>query len=71
MSATVTTPLERQFGQMPSLSLMTSVSSFGSSQITLHLPSIAISTRRARRPSGDQRGRELAAQDAAHAALVQ
>src|SRR6185369_6260122 len=31
----VTTPLERQFGQMPALSQMTSVSSFGSSQITL------------------------------------
>lgn len=35
MAATVTTPLERQFGQMPALSQMTSVSSFGSSQITL------------------------------------
>ena len=35
MASAVTTPLERQFGQMPSLSLMTSVSSFGSSQITL------------------------------------
>ncbi|HEY2406327.1 MAG TPA: multidrug efflux RND transporter permease subunit [Polyangiaceae bacterium] len=35
MAATVTTPLERQFGQIPSLSQMTSVSSFGSSQITL------------------------------------
>jgi len=35
MSATVTTPLERQFGQMPALTQMTSVSSFGSSQITL------------------------------------
>jgi multidrug efflux pump len=35
MSSAVTTPLERQFGQMPSLSQMTSVSSFGSSQITL------------------------------------
>jgi multidrug efflux pump len=35
MSSAVTTPLERQFGQMPSLSSMTSVSSFGSSQITL------------------------------------
>jgi multidrug efflux pump len=35
MSATVTTPLERQFGQMPALAQMTSVSSFGSSQITL------------------------------------
>ena len=35
MASAVTTPLERQFGQMPSLSQMTSVSSFGSSQITL------------------------------------
>ena len=35
MASSVTTPLERQFGQMPSLSQMTSVSSFGSSQITL------------------------------------
>ena len=35
MTSAVTTPLERQFGQMPSLALMTSVSSLGSSQITL------------------------------------
>ncbi len=35
MASAVTTPLERQFGQMPSLQQMTSVSSFGSSQITL------------------------------------
>ena len=35
MSSSVTTPLERQFGQMPSLEQMTSLSSFGSSQITL------------------------------------
>ncbi len=35
MVSAVTTPLERQFGQMPSLAQMTSVSSFGSSQITL------------------------------------
>ncbi|MEO6419807.1 MAG: efflux RND transporter permease subunit, partial [Polyangiaceae bacterium] len=35
MASSVTTPLERQFGQMPALSQMTSVSSFGSSQITL------------------------------------
>src|SRR5438270_3464313 len=35
MASGVTTPLERQFGQMPSLSQMTSVSSQGSSQITL------------------------------------
>jgi multidrug efflux pump len=35
MASSVTTPLERQFGQMPSLSSMTSISSFSSSQITL------------------------------------
>jgi multidrug efflux pump len=35
MASNVTTVLERQFGQMPSLEVMTSVSSFGSSQITL------------------------------------
>jgi len=32
MASAVTTPLERQFGQMPALAQMTSVSSFGSSQ---------------------------------------
>jgi len=35
MAESVTTPLERQFGQMPSLAQMTSTSSFGNSQITL------------------------------------
>ncbi len=35
MAALVTAPLERQFGQIPSLSSMTSSSSFGVSQITL------------------------------------
>ena len=35
MASAVTTPLERQFGQMPSLSQMISVSSFGTSEITL------------------------------------
>ena len=35
MTSAVTTPLERQFGQMPSLTQMTSVSSFGTSLITL------------------------------------
>jgi len=34
-AALVTAPLERQFGQIPSLSVMTSSSSFGISQITL------------------------------------
>ena len=35
MSAIVTAPLERQFGQIPSLESMTSSSSFGISQVTL------------------------------------
>ncbi len=35
VSALVTAPLERQFGQIPSLAAMTSSSSFGISQITL------------------------------------
>ena len=35
MASSVTSPLERQFGQLPGLSQMTSVSSFGCSVITL------------------------------------
>src|SRR5215475_14248030 len=35
MASSVTAPLERQFGQVPGLSQMTSTSSYGSSQITL------------------------------------
>ncbi|HEY8209027.1 MAG TPA: efflux RND transporter permease subunit, partial [Myxococcaceae bacterium] len=35
MASAVTTPLERQFGQVPGLTQMTSISSFGSSLITL------------------------------------
>src|SRR5438045_9343795 len=35
MTSSVTTPLERQFGQISGLSLMTSVSSFGNTAITL------------------------------------
>src|SRR5271167_3774361 len=35
MASSVTAPLERQFGQIPGLSQMTSSSSFGSSIITL------------------------------------
>src|SRR5689334_555991 len=35
MASSVTAPLERQFGQVPGLSQMTSTSAFGSSVITL------------------------------------
>src|SRR6202161_3391275 len=37
MASSVTSPLERQFGQVPGLSQMTSTSSFGSSVVTLQL----------------------------------
>src|SRR5690349_3490655 len=35
MASSVTTPLERQFGQISGLALMTSISSFGNTSITL------------------------------------
>ena len=35
MTSSVTAPLEKQFGQVPGLNQMTSISSFGSSLITL------------------------------------
>ncbi|HVY71890.1 MAG TPA: multidrug efflux RND transporter permease subunit, partial [Verrucomicrobiae bacterium] len=35
MASSVTTPLERQFGQISGLSMMTSISSFGNSSVTL------------------------------------
>src|SRR5437667_3539918 len=35
MASSVTTPLERQFGQISGLAMMTSVSSFGNSSVTL------------------------------------
>jgi multidrug efflux pump len=35
MTSSVTSPLERQFGQLPGLNQMTSTSSFGASLITL------------------------------------
>src|SRR5438034_1159711 len=35
MASSVTTPLERQFGQISGLSMMTSISSFGNASITL------------------------------------
>jgi len=37
MASSVTSPLERQFGQVPGLTQMTSTSSFGSSVITLFM----------------------------------
>ncbi len=69
MASAVTTPLERQFGQMPSLTQMTSVSSFGYSQITLQFDlDRNIDAAAAGRAGGDQRGVEPAAAHAADAA---
>ena len=62
MASAVTTPLERQFGQMPSLTQMTSVSSFG--ELADHAAVHARPQhrrRRAGRAGGDQRRLEPAA----------
>ena len=40
MVSSVTTPLERQFGQISGLALMTSISSFANSSITLDRKSV-------------------------------
>ena len=71
MASAVTTPLERQFGQMPSLTQMTSVSSFGCSQITLQFDARSQHRRgRARRASGHQRSVGALAEYTARAADV-
>ena len=49
MASSITAPLERQFGQVPGLSQMTSTSSYGASIITLQFNSIKISTLKSRR----------------------
>ena len=73
MASLVTAPLERQFGQIPSLSTMTSSSSFGISQITLQFDlNRDIDRRRAGRAVRHQRGRlDAAAQPALPADLRQ
>ena len=59
MAASVTAPLERQFGQVPGLQQMTSTSSDGSSVITLQFSSPRISTSRSRRCSSPSMRPEL------------
>jgi len=54
--SSVTSPLERQFGQMPGLKQMTSVSSGGGSVITLEFNLDETSTCRAGSPGGHQCG---------------
>jgi hypothetical protein len=72
MASAVTTPLERQFGQMPALGQMTSVSSFGNSQITLQFDLEPRHRRgRAGRAGRHQCGVEPAARVAAGAADLQ
>ena len=58
MASLVTAPLERQFGHIPSLSTMTSSSSFGISQITLQFDlNRDIDSAAQDVQAGDQRGR--------------
>ncbi len=69
MTSSVTSPLEVQLGQMPGLNQMSSVSSAGSSVITLQF-SLALEPRcrRAGGPGSDQRGRQSVALGPAGAA---
>ena len=69
MTSSVTAPLERQFGQMPGLNQMSSISSAGASVITLQFSLDAEPRhRRAGGAGGDQRRRQPAARRPAGAA---
>ena len=69
MAETVTAPLERQFGEMTDLNRMSSISSGGSSVITLQFNlDLCARRRRAGGAGGDQRGRQPAADRPARAA---
>ena len=71
VASTVTTPLERQFGQIPGLTQMTSSSATEYAQITLQFDrSRTVDFGSAGRPGGDQcSGRPVAADDAQPADL--
>src|SRR5258708_5974638 len=56
MASSVTTPLERQFGQISGLSMMTSISSFGNSSITLQFNLDRDRRGRTGCAGGDERG---------------
>ena len=72
MASSVTAPLERQFGQVPGLSQMTSTSSLGSSIITLQFD-LDGEYRRGRTAGtgGDQRGHNISAERSAEPADLQ
>ncbi len=62
MASAVTTPLERQLGQLPGLSKMTSTSSSGASLVTLQFNlDLNIDVGRAASPGGHQRRLDLLA----------
>ncbi len=71
-ASSITAPLERQFGELPGLSQMTSSSSFGASVITLQFDS-GRKHRRGRAGSAgrDQFGADLSSRRSAHAADLQ
>ena len=72
MASSVTAPLERQFGQVPGLSQMTSTSSFGSSVITLQFDSRSEYRRRGATGAGrDQRRADISADGPAESADLQ
>ena len=64
MASSVTSPLERQFGEIPGLSQMTSTSSGGGSVITLQFDAGGVDRRgTAGRAGGDQCGVQLPPKD--------
>ena len=72
MASSVTAPLERQFGQIPGLSQMTSTSSGGGSVITLQFSLDGVDRRGAAGcAGGDQCGVQLSAEGPAESAGVQ
>jgi multidrug efflux pump len=71
MTSSVTAPLERQFGQMPGLTQMSSTSSGGASVITLRSARPDAGRGRAGGAGGHQRRQQPAAQRPAHAAGLQ
>ena len=72
MASSVTSPLERQFGQVPGLNQMTSISSFGSSVITLQFVlNLNIDVAEQEVQAVDQRGFHVPADRPAQSANLQ
>jgi len=70
MISAITTPLERQFGQIAGLASMNSTSSFGVSTITLQFVLPIDRCCRTRRPSRDQCRRRIPTQGSAESTKI-